>query len=148
MAMFVVKSFRIQINGQVMDLSVTMYFFFYQMQMLSHANLAKFIGAVIEPGHMFLMMEYCPRGSLQVYYGWCAKHTLMNIAFALFALLQRRFVELALWNRFNTLNKNLNFHGFLECEKMLKCNFITKHTSMCFFYIKASFLGSYCTCSL
>ena len=37
-----------------------------QMQVLSHVNLAKFVGACLEPGNMIILMEYCPRGSLQV----------------------------------------------------------------------------------
>ena len=36
------------------------------MQLLSHLNLAKFVGACLEPGSMIILMEYCPRGSLQV----------------------------------------------------------------------------------
>ncbi|KAL4234394.1 hypothetical protein ACF0H5_006041 [Mactra antiquata] len=36
-----------------------------QMQVLSHANIAKFIGVCLQPGKLALLMEYCPRGSLQ-----------------------------------------------------------------------------------
>ncbi|XP_052230204.1 atrial natriuretic peptide receptor 1-like isoform X2 [Dreissena polymorpha] len=38
---------------------------FRQMQMATHPNMAKFIGAVIRPGANMILMEYCPRGSLQ-----------------------------------------------------------------------------------
>ncbi|VDI01664.1 atrial natriuretic peptide receptor A [Mytilus galloprovincialis] len=38
---------------------------FQQLQHLHHQNLCAFIGATIEPGNNTLLMEYCPRGSLQ-----------------------------------------------------------------------------------
>lgn len=44
------------------------YFFLkFQLQHLHHQNLCAFIGATIEPGNNTLLMEYCPRGSLQVW---------------------------------------------------------------------------------
>ena len=39
---------------------------YLQMQLMSHANLAKFVGACLDPGNILILMEYCPRGSLQV----------------------------------------------------------------------------------
>ncbi|XP_053400081.1 atrial natriuretic peptide receptor 1-like isoform X2 [Mercenaria mercenaria] len=38
---------------------------FRQMQMATHANLATFVGACLQPGNTSMLMEYCPRGSLQ-----------------------------------------------------------------------------------
>ncbi|KAL4224613.1 Nitrogen permease regulator 2 [Mactra antiquata] len=58
---------------------------FRQMQMASHGNLAKFVGACFDPGHMLIMMEYCPRGSLQdmlqndsIELDWSFRYSLIN----------------------------------------------------------------------
>jgi hypothetical protein len=34
--------------------------------MATHANIATFVGICLEPDHFSMLMEYCPRGSLQV----------------------------------------------------------------------------------
>jgi len=39
---------------------------FIQMQLASHTNIAMFVGACLMPDNNQLLMEYCPRGSLQV----------------------------------------------------------------------------------
>ncbi|KAL4229979.1 Nitrogen permease regulator 2 [Mactra antiquata] len=38
---------------------------FHEMTKLVHPNLAKFVGACLQPDNMKLLIEYCPRGSLQ-----------------------------------------------------------------------------------
>lgn len=38
----------------------------FQLYHLQHPNIARFIGVVIENGDNRVLMEYCPRGSLQV----------------------------------------------------------------------------------
>ncbi|XP_062586842.1 atrial natriuretic peptide receptor 1-like, partial [Saccostrea cucullata] len=38
---------------------------FRELYHLQHPNIARFIGVVIEPGNNNILMEYCPRGSLQ-----------------------------------------------------------------------------------
>lgn len=47
----------------------TMYFNLssFQLYHLQHPNIARFIGVVIENGDNRVLMEYCPRGSLQVF---------------------------------------------------------------------------------
>ena len=39
----------------------------FQLYHLQHPNIARFIGIVIEPSNNKILMEYCPRGSLQVW---------------------------------------------------------------------------------
>lgn len=39
----------------------------FQLYHLQHPNIARFIGVVIENGDNRVLMEYCPRGSLQVF---------------------------------------------------------------------------------
>lgn len=41
----------------------------FQLYHLQHPNIARFIGIVIEPSNNKILMEYCPRGSLQVWIG-------------------------------------------------------------------------------
>ena len=48
---------------------------YLQMQLLSHPNLAKFVGACLDPGNILILMEYCPRGSLQVRDFTSGKHS-------------------------------------------------------------------------
>jgi len=38
------------------------------MQDLTHDHIARFIGICIDPKHQYIVTEYCPKGSLQVYY--------------------------------------------------------------------------------
>ena len=39
-----------------------------QMKELQHSNICVFIGACIEMSELILVMEYCSRGTLQVYF--------------------------------------------------------------------------------
>ncbi|XP_060079814.1 atrial natriuretic peptide receptor 1-like [Ylistrum balloti] len=47
------------------DLTRSVLMEFHQLQSLHHQNLARFTGACIEPRKCAILMEYCPRGSLQ-----------------------------------------------------------------------------------
>ena len=37
-----------------------------QIRTLHHDNLTRFVGMCVEPGNISLLVEYCPKGSLQV----------------------------------------------------------------------------------
>ncbi|KAJ8303495.1 hypothetical protein KUTeg_019891 [Tegillarca granosa] len=54
-----------KLNLPSIDLNHTVLLQFRQLQTCQHSNLARFIGACIEPHNNALLMEYCPRGSLQ-----------------------------------------------------------------------------------
>ncbi|XP_021348353.1 atrial natriuretic peptide receptor 1-like [Mizuhopecten yessoensis] len=47
------------------DLTRAVLMEFHQLQTMQHQNLARFTGACIEPMKCAILMEYCPRGSLQ-----------------------------------------------------------------------------------
>ncbi|XP_052233271.1 atrial natriuretic peptide receptor 1-like [Dreissena polymorpha] len=56
-----------------------------RMQLLSNANIAKFVGACLQPNSNVLLMEYCSRGSLQdmlqndsIELDWAFKYSLIN----------------------------------------------------------------------
>ncbi|XP_060570066.1 atrial natriuretic peptide receptor 1-like [Ruditapes philippinarum] len=58
---------------------------FRQMQLASHGNIAKFIGACLDNQHSIILMEYCPRGSLQdmlqndsIELDWAFRYSLIN----------------------------------------------------------------------
>ncbi|KAK3100996.1 hypothetical protein FSP39_000087 [Pinctada imbricata] len=56
-----------------------------QMLLLRHNNVAAFVGACVDPGHISVLMEYCPRGSLEdilendsIELDWTFKYSLIN----------------------------------------------------------------------
>ncbi|XP_052233141.1 atrial natriuretic peptide receptor 1-like [Dreissena polymorpha] len=74
-----------KLRASSLDLSRSLSVECRQLQLLSHANVARFVGVVLEPGHNLLLMEYCPRGSLQdilqndsIELDWSFRYSLMN----------------------------------------------------------------------
>ncbi|XP_053402705.1 atrial natriuretic peptide receptor 1-like [Mercenaria mercenaria] len=58
---------------------------FRQMQLASHGNIAKFVGACLDSQNAMILMEYCPRGSLQdmlqndsIELDWAFRYSLIN----------------------------------------------------------------------
>lgn len=54
-----------RINVKISSIPRSLMLELKRMKDLQHEHIARFLGACLEPGYSFLLIEYCPRGSLQ-----------------------------------------------------------------------------------